>query len=352
VNFQRPAALELEAAQTFLDAVGTDMVKFAKHGSSVTTAAVKLARAYTGRRKVAIVKEQPFFSFDDWFIGVTPVDFGIPDELKAFTLRFSYNDLDSLETLFRNDPDDIACVMLEAVKFDAPVPGFLEGVRALCDRYGAVFVLDEMVTGFRFGVPGAAKRFGIEADLYTFGKGISNGFPATAITGRRDIMELGGIRREGGRKLFLLSTTHGSESSGLAAMIATLNILRDGSVLAANERFGERLRSALQSVIARHGLSEYLQISGYPCLLLLETRGVDGKPDLAFRTLFLQEAIAAGLLFQGLFLPTPSHGEAEFAQTVQAFERACPVYKAALESGSVNGYLVGPAIKPVFRPTI
>lgn len=349
VNFQRPAQIELEAAEAFLDFAGTDMVKFAKHGSVVTTAAVKLARAYTGRAKVAVAKEHPFFSFDDWFIGSTPADFAIPKELKQFTLQFSYNDADSLEALFEANLGQMACVMLEPVKFDPPAEGFLERVRRLCTDHGAVLVLDEMVTGLKWSVPGAARYFGVDADLYTFGKGISNGFAAAALTGRREIMQLGGLEPEGQRKLFLLSSTHGAESSGLAAMIATINIMRDGEVIRANWQAGEALRRRLEAVTACHDLSDYVFICGYPCLMAADLRGPVGKPDDAFRTLFMQEMIASGVLFQGLFVPTPSHGEAEMADTEIGWDRACSVYAKALEAGSTDGLLVGPPVKPVFR---
>jgi glutamate-1-semialdehyde 2,1-aminomutase len=349
VNFQRPSELELKAAEALLSITGTDLVKFAKHGSVVNTGAVKLARAFTGRTKVAVPKEHPFFSFDDWFIGTTPVDFGIPEELKQFTLTFGYNDIESLELLFRENPDEICCVMMELAKFEAPKPGFLEEVRSICKREGAVFVVDEMVTGFKFGVPGAATYFGIDADILTFGKGIANGFASCALTGRGDIMNLGGLEPEGSRKLFLLSTTHGAESSGLAAMVKTLEILRDGTIIQENWRTGELLKSRLEAIFAEHGLERYLRVVGYPCLMAIEINGPQGTADAAFRTLFLQEVIARGVLFQGLFFLTPSHGQEELDETLQAIDEACAVYSQALAAKSVDGLLVGPPVKPVFR---
>ncbi|MEW5728902.1 MAG: glutamate-1-semialdehyde 2,1-aminomutase [Pseudomonadota bacterium] len=349
VLFQRTSVLEVEAAERFAAFTGDEMVKFARHGSSVTTAAVKLARAHTGRPMVAVPKEHPFFSFDDWFIGTTACDFGIPDELKKFTVQFSYNDLGSLEDLFAAHPGKIACVMLEPVKFDPPVPGFLEGIRDLCDRDGAVLVFDEMVCGLKYGLPGAAARFGIKADLSTWGKGIANGFSCAALTGRADIMRLGGLEPEGARKLFMLSTTHGGESVGLAAMMATLDRFADGRVVEANWANGETLRRHLHEVFANHGLSDHLKVIGYPCLMAMEILGPDRRPDPGFTTLLMQEVIAHGVLFQGLFSLTPSHGPAELDDTVSAFDRACAVYRRALDQGGTSGLLVGPAVKPVFR---
>ena len=349
VNFQRPAALELQAAETVLNLTGTDMVKFAKHGSSVTTAAVKLARAFTGRTKVAVPREQPFFSFDDWFIGITAADFGVPESLKQFSLTFSYNDIASLHALFKDHPGEIACVMLEPTKFDAPEDDFLHKVRELCIANGAVLVLDEMVTGVKFGVPGASKYFGVEADLYTYGKGIANGFTAAALTGRGDIMRQGGLEPEGARKLFLLSTTHGAESSGLAAMIKTIDVLKDGTLISANWETGRKIRVGVEAAIAQHGLQDRLKLVGYPCLLALAVQDDEGKDDAPMRTYMMQEMIAQGVLFQGLFYATPSHGEREVNETLTAFDAACSAVAEAVALGSVAGLLQGPVVKPVFR---
>ncbi|WP_290809787.1 glutamate-1-semialdehyde 2,1-aminomutase [Ferrovibrio sp.] len=349
VIFQRSSQLELVAAEAFLSLTGTDMVKFARHGSAVTTAAVKLARGFTRRAGVAVPKEHPFFSYDDWFIGTTACDFGIPDEAKLHTWQFSYGDVASLHDVFRAHPGEIACVIMEPVKFEPPPDGYLQEVRALCHREGALFILDEMVTGLKLGVPGAAATLKAEADLYTYGKGIANGYANAALTGRGDVMSIGGLEPAGAPKLFLLSTTHGGESVGLAATIATLQRFADGMIVRQTAQTGELLRDRLQSVIRRHGLDAHLRIYGYPALMALEVRGPDGRPNAAFQTLFLQEVIAHGVLLQGIFVPTPSHGEAEIAATEQAFDAACPVLAQALAQNTTDGLLIGPPMRPVFR---
>ena len=220
VNFSRPTALELAAAEDFLDLVpGADMVKFAKNGSDVTTAAVRLARAATGRVKVAVC-EQPFFSTDDWFIGTTQMDSGIPESSRDATVRFRYNDLDSLSAALAGD--DVACVILEAATSTSePEPGYLQGVRRLCDRHGALLIIDEMITGFRWSAHGAQAVYGVEPDLSCWGKAMSNGFPLSALAGKREFMELGGLRTDRER-VFLLSTTHGPETGSLAAFRAVV----------------------------------------------------------------------------------------------------------------------------------
>ncbi len=195
------------------------MVKFAKNGSDATTAAVRLARAVTGRDHIAVC-DHPFFSVDDWFIGTTPMSAGIPESSRSLTLRFRYNDLASLDAALTSHP--VACVVLEAATATTePAPGFLEGVRRLCDRHGALMVLDEMITGFRWSEHGAQSVYGVRPDLSCWGKAMGNGFPISALAGRREYMELGGLGTDAER-VFLLSTTHGPEAASLAAFRAVV----------------------------------------------------------------------------------------------------------------------------------
>jgi glutamate-1-semialdehyde 2,1-aminomutase len=352
-NFQRPAALELEAAELFLETVQSgDMVKFAKNGSTVTTAAVKLARAYTGRTRVAIAREHNFFSYDDWFIVTTPCDRGIPERVRAMTALFSYNNYESVEALFSDSNHDIACLIMEPVKFDPPRDGFLQKVADLCKDRGVLLILDEMITGFKWGLTGAQSYYGVKPDLATWGKGIANGFSACALTGRADIMELGGIRREGDDKLFLISTTHGAETTGLAAMIATINEFKQHNMIDSNWTRGAVLKSRLEQVIAKHDLADSLQVIGYPCLLALVCRNTAGVPDDSYRTLMMQEMIERGILFQGLLYPTWSHQQAEIDRIVFAFDESCTVYRKAINVGNTDDLLIGRPAKAVFRKKI
>jgi glutamate-1-semialdehyde 2,1-aminomutase len=347
-NFIRPGELERVAAERFLEVFGGEMVKFCKNGSVATTAAVKLARAFTGKRVVVVPEEHPFFSYDDWFIGTTAANTGIPEEHKALTLRFRYNDLASLEALFAERGDEIACVMLEPVKFDAPVPGFLEGIRNLCTRHGAIFVLDETISGLKWAMRGGQEYFGVEPDLSVWGKGLANGFSACALSGRRDIMALGGSNPTGPR-VFLASTTHGAESGALAAMLATLDIFERDNVIADNWRRGKDLIAGIQRAIDRHGLTGKFTIVGYPCFPLFGWTGLPEARALEWKTLVMQEMVKEGILSQGAFTVTPSHDDAVIAQTVQAFDNLLGRVAEAWASGTTSGYLEGHAIKPVFR---
>ena len=353
-NFQRPAAIEREAARLFLDTVQSgDMVKFAKNGSTATTAAVKLARAFTGRNRVAVAREQNFFSYDDWFISTTPCKRGIPTVTLPMTTAFSYNDFVSVEALFADSDHDIACLIMEPAKFEMPRDGFLHKVADLCRDRGVLLILDEMVSGFKWSLRGAHGYFGVKPDLSTWGKGIANGFSACALTGRADVMEIGGIRREGDDKLFLISTTHGAETIGLAAMIATIEAFNRHQMIDSNWARGKVCKERLEAVIAKHGLGNSLQLVGPGCMFGLVCRDAAGVVgDAAFRTLMMQEMIARGVLFQGLFYTTWSHQQDEVAQVVQAFDESCEVYRHAIQAGSTDGLLVGPAVKAVFRRKI
>jgi glutamate-1-semialdehyde 2,1-aminomutase len=352
-NFQRPASIELKAAEVFLDTVQSgDMVKFAKNGSTVVTAAVKLARAYTKRNKVAIAKEHNFFSFDDWFISTTPCNIGIPEHVRPMTALFSYNDFESVELLLKNEGQDIACLIMEPVKFDPPKDDFLHKVAALCKDHGVLLVLDEMVSGFKWSIDGAHNYFGVKADMSTWGKGIANGFSACALTGRAEIMELGGIRAIGNDKLFLISSTHGAETTGLAAMLATIEAFKAHDMIKSNWVRGAALKLRLQQIINDHKLEPFIKIMGYPCLFLVSFLNSHGQVDDCYRTLMMQEMIARGVLFQGLFYPTWSHQQAEMDHIAMAFSESCSMYKRAIEIGTTESLLIGRPAKPVFRAKI
>jgi glutamate-1-semialdehyde aminotransferase len=188
--------------------------------------------------------------------------------------------------------------------------------------------------------------------MSTWGKGIANGFSACALTGRAEIMELGGIRRSGEDKLFLISSTHGAESTGLAAMIATIKAFVDNNMIQSNWIRGQLLKERLEKIVAKHNLGNFLKWVGYPCLLALICRDPAGKIDDSYRTLMMQEMIARGVLFQGLFYTTWSHQQDELDSFAMAFDESCSIYKLAINQGSTDRLLVGRPVKPVFRDKI
>lgn len=347
-NFVRPALIELECAEAFLEFVpAAEMVKFCKDGSDAVSGALKLARASTGRDMVAVCGNQPFFAVDDWFIGSTAMPAGIPGAMRALTVKFDYNDLASLERLFDANPDRIAAVVLEAEKYTPPAPGFFAGLRELCDRYGAVFVLDEMITGFRWHIGGAQARYGIEPDLSTFGKALANGFSVSALAGKRELMRLGGHDHDQER-VFLLSTTHGAETHSLAAAIATMQVYSTEPVIETLWSRGERLAAGLRAAASSAGVADHVPILGPPCCLVFGSRDEAGQPSQPFRTLLMQELIERGILATSLVV-NYSHTEADIDSTIEAFEGAFAVYRRALDEGILK-YLRGRPVKPAIRP--
>jgi glutamate-1-semialdehyde 2,1-aminomutase len=347
-NFTRPASIEVEAAQEFLGIVtSAEMVKFTKDGSTANDAAIRLARAHTGRDLVAACADHPFFSTGDWFIGTTPMNAGIPKAVRELTLQFRYDDLGSVERLFAEHPGRIACLILEASRGEEPSADFLPGVQRLCRQHGAVLILDECITGFRWHLGGAQRHYGITPDLSTFGKALANGFAVSALAGRRELMELGGIRHRRDR-VFLLSTTHGGETHALAAAIAAMRVYRSEPVVEHLQRLGTRLATGFEMLARAHGVSDRVRVSGRPCNLTFATLGPSGAPCQAFRALFLQELIARGILAPSLVI-SYAHREAEVDRTLEAIDGALGVYRQALDAGGVERFLDGPPTRPVFR---
>jgi glutamate-1-semialdehyde 2,1-aminomutase len=346
-NFSRPAKIEVDLAEAMLAVIdGAEMVKFAKNGSDVTTAAVKLARAYTGRELIAVCGDQPFFSTDDWFIGSTELNAGIPRVIREMTVKFRYNDLESLRELFDQHPDEIACVVMEPEAATPPAAGYLKQLKELCEERGVILIFDEMITGFRWHLGGAQKFHGVVPHLSAFGKAMGNGFAIAALAGKREIMRLGGLDHDQAR-VFLLSTTHGAETHALAASLETIGIYREQRVVEFLWRQGERLRALVNQSIAENRLENFFQLIGRPCNLVFETRDQDGKRSQAFRTLFMQELIRRGVIAPS-FVMSFSHSDADIERTAEAVYAAHVVYRKALDDG-IGNYLPGRAVKPVFR---
>jgi glutamate-1-semialdehyde aminotransferase/spore coat polysaccharide biosynthesis protein SpsF (cytidylyltransferase family) len=355
VNFQRPSVLEREMAETFLELVPQhDMVKFAKNGSAVTTAAVKLARAKTGRKLVAFPGDHPFYSYDDWFIGTTPCNKGVPKEFADLSLTFKACDINSLKVLFDQYPGQIACVITEPEKnmcsgCTCGSPGeFLKQAIELAHANGALFILDEMVTGFKTGFPGSISKFGIEPDMATWGKGIANGFSFCAITGKKDVMDLGGIKRKGEEKVFLISTTHGGETHAMAASIATIKEFKKHNVVEYINNFGTRVIEICQHLVSKHGLDPYIQVVPSKWMPAFAFKDANGNVCAGLRTLVMQEMIRRGVLFQGVFIISYSHTEEDLFYFCKAFEEVLELYKKAVTEG-YEKYLVGEKAEAVFR---
>ena len=355
-NLTRASIVELEAAELLIDLIDSvDMVKFTKNGSTAVSAAVKLSRAHTGRNLIARAAEHPFFSYDDWFIASTPVKKGIPDSVIKQTKTFSYNNIESLEKLIAEYPDQISCVLLEPSNVEHPVASithegetYLHDVQRLCKKNGIVFILDEMITGFRWDLKGAQHYYNLDPDLCTFGKAMANGFSVAAVAGKKEIMQLGSIEFEGSERVFLLSTTHGAEMCGLGAFIETINYMKKHDVISHIWDYGSKFISLLNETAKKHDLEDYFSAGGVECAPWYATRDHNKEMSLEYRTLFSQEMIKNGVLIPWVALSF-AHGKKELEHTARALDKSLAVYKKAIEAGSTNGLLNGEAIRPVFR---
>ena len=345
-NFTRPSVTELECAAAFLELIdGAEMVKFTKDGSTANSAALKLARAYTGREDVAICAQHPFFSYDDWFFVTTTMDGGIPKWAYEQTVTFNYNDLESLRARFKERPGKIAAVFLEPARLEEPAPGYLQAVKDLCKAEGAVLVFDETITGFRWHTQGAQKLYGVVPDLSVFGKALANGFSLSALCGKRDLMRLGSKERPQDN-VFLLSTTHGAETPSLAAGLAVMKIYKTEPVVETLHRQGNRLATGVRQVVERRSLGKQITVVGRACNLFYRTSDGQGNPSQAFRSLFLQEIIKRGVIGPS-FVVSVSHSDADIDRTIEAVDGALEVYARALSDG-VENHLVGAPSRHVF----
>ena len=346
-NFTRPSPIEGDFAEVLASVVPcAEMSKFAKNGSDVTSAATRLARAYTGRELIAACKANPFYSFDDWWIGKTETDAGIPRTFSELTLTWDYNDVSSLKRLFDAHPGKIACVILEPVALEPPKEGFLQEIVDLAHANGSVVVFDEMISGFRYHLKGAQGLYGVVPDMATYGKALANGFSVAALCGKREIMKLGGLEHDRER-VFLLSATHGAETHALAAAIASIAEIRKHDVSNHVTKLGRRLRAGLIAAAKDAGLAGLVDVVGYDQSPVIVCRDAEKKVSLPLRTLFLQEMCAHSILIPYIAISL-AHGPKEIDRTVEAAAAAFTIYARALADG-VDKHLVGPAVKPVFR---
>lgn len=343
----KASKIEVEAAEMMCSLFPwVDMVKFAKNGSTVTSAATKLARAYTGKKYIARCREHAFFSYDDWFIGSTVMNAGVPREIQDLTLQFSFNDIESVQKLFEQYKGEIAALIMEPCDTEEPIDDFLQKVRELCTEYGVVYILDEMITGFRWDLQGACKYYGVEPDLVTFGKGMANGFSVAALGGKRDIMDLGGLT-PGKERVFLISTTHGAEMSSLGALVETINVYKELNVTDHIWNMGKRLVKGFTEIAKEYSLQDYIYVEGAECSPNLVVCGKDKKASFEYRTVFLQEMLKAGILMPYIAIAY-QHTEKEIDRTLDAARGAMKVLGDALNADAAQ-FIEGNVIKPVFR---
>ncbi len=337
ICFSLPSELEYELAQLLVDIIPcAEMVRFGKNGSDATSAAIRLARAYTGRDKVLVCG---YHGWQDWYIGSTARHLGVPDSVRALTKTVPYNDLDALETLLNTE--EYAAFILEPMNVTLPKPGYLEGVRALTTKTGTVMVFDEIVTGFHYALGGAQEYFGVTPDLSSFGKGMGNGMPIGAILGRRDIMKL--------QDDIFFSGTFGGEALSLAASIATIKKMQREPVIEKLWSAGQRLCTDVEALIKENGLEDVLSFKGLAPWKVAAFEGRGEITPMAIRTFIQKDLIAQGVLFLVSHNMSYAFTEQDHQDVVGAYRKTLSDLAAHLKKRTLMENMGCPVIEPIFK---
>jgi len=337
ITFSMMHPLEVEVAELIREIIpNAEMVRYSKTGADVTSAAIRLARAFTGRSKVLCCG---YHGWHDWYIGVTDRNKGIPPAVLDLSYTINYNDIQSV---IDSIDSDTACVILEPVVFEEPRDNFLHRVKELCSENGTLLIFDEMWTGFRLALGGAQEYFGVQADMATFSKAIANGMPLSVLTGREEIMRLAD------RDIFFY-TTFGGEALSLAAAKATISELRGRRVPEYLAKQGKKLREGYNAIARDLGIT-FTGCTGFDCRTLVTFHPASANP-LEVKSLVQQEMIKRGVLWSGFHNMSFSHSDSDVDYTLSAYREALPLVNEAVRNGTVRERLRGEPVEPVFRRT-
>ena len=343
ITFSLQSPVEVELAEKLTKIVPcAEMVRFVKNGSDATTAAIRLARAFTGRDLVAL---SGYHGMHDWSIGTTENNRGVPNDVCNLTKTFEYNDVNSLQELFEEYPNQIAAVILEPIQANGPKDNFLEKIKEITHKNGAILIFDEVVSGFRYALGGASELYGIAPDMASFGKGMGNGLPISAVAGRADIMEL---IEEG----IFVSTTFGGEALSLAGSIAALEILSQEGVYEKIWELGSMMHNGLQDLIEEFELNDVIMVSGLPPHCGVEFEGINSLDYLDITSIFIETMVENGILTVGINNLNVSHTEKEIEKYLDVARKAMVKIKKAIEQYSLEGILKGGKVDPVFKRNI
>lgn len=336
--FSLPHELEIEVSQMIVDEIpSAEMVRFGKNGSDVTSAAIRVARAFTKREKVACCG---YHGWQDWYIATTTRNGGIPQSTCELTKTFSYNDIASLEAVLDQYPDELAAVIMEPIGIVEPKDGFLEQVKELTHKHGALLIFDEVITGFRMSMGGAQSYFNVIPDLTCCGKAMGNGFPISAVAGRADIMQK--------FDEVFFSFTFGGETASLAAAKAVITVLRENPVHDHIWALGKRLRDAFNTLSKHYGLIDIVHNQGLPPRATMVFKEKDPQVPV-YKSLFQQECMKRGLYYTGAHFISYSHTYADIDFTLRVYRTVLEILAEAIASGKPESLLEDTPIQPVFR---
>lgn len=339
VIFSLPHPLETEVAELICDMVPcAEMVRFGKNGSDATAGAVRVARAHTGRDRIISCG---YHGWQDWYIGTTVRNLGVPKAVSALTTSVPYNDLDAVRDVFAAYPQEVAAIILEPMNLIWPTDGYLEGLKTIAHDNGALLVFDETITGFRFSNGGAQELFGVTPDLACFGKGLANGYPLSAVVGRRDVMML--------MEEVFFSFTFGGETLSLVAAKTVLERLKSDPVLDDIAALGAKLQARLAAMIEAHQMGDLFGQAGHPTWGFLTVSDTLQSPAMHVKTFIMQELHQDGFLCLGSHNLTEAHTEDHIAALLDSYARILPQAHSAARAGTVEALLTTEPLVPLFR---
>lgn len=339
IIFSLGNTLELELAELLTELIpSAEMVKYGKNGNDVTSAAVRVARAYTGRDKIAICG---YHGWQDWYIVTTTRNKGVPESLKKFSLTFTYNDIESLERFFSENREQIAAVIMEPVGVVEPENNFLNKVKEVTHKNGAILIFDEIKTGFRCHIGGAQSLYGVTPDLSCFGKAMANGMPMSALVGKREIMK--------SCEDIFFSMQAGGELLSIAASIATIRELKRSDANSKIAENGSLLIKGVNDLIRLYSLNDYIEIKGLPHYTVFVFKKKQDIDSLELKTLFIQEAVQRGMLTGGYSILSLAHNKDIINITLTVYRDVFEKIREAVDSNSFNSYLKCPVVEEVFR---
>ncbi|VVH61805.1 aminotransferase, Class III pyridoxal-phosphate dependent [uncultured Gammaproteobacteria bacterium] len=337
VIFSLPHILEMEVAEKLIEIIPcAEKVRFAKNGTDATSASIRIARAYTGKEHIAVCG---YHGWQDWYIGSTTRDLGVPKSVKELTHKFEYNNIESLEKIFQEQ--EISCVIMEPMNVEYPKDNFLEKVKELVHKNNALLIFDETITGFRYSLGGAQELFGVVPDLATFGKGMANGYPLSAVVGSDKVMQK--------VEDIFFSGTFGGETLSLAAVNAVIKKYESQNVPKYLEEIGTYLLEQLNQFIDSENLGDIFWTSGHPAWTFLHIKEQKEYLPFEIKTFFLQEVFKRGILTLGSHNLSFSHTKEDIDRLLKVYAEVLPMIKHHINNKDLLENIQGEILKPLFK---
>jgi len=342
ILFSLPHPVEVECSEKISQIIpNADMVKFEKSGSNAVTAAVRASRYITKKNKIAYCGSGGVWH--DWQAAMVSRDGGVPEFNRDLIFVFEYNDAEGLEQIFEDNKGEIAAIVLEPTVYEKPKNNFLQKVRKIADSNNAILILDEIVTGFRFDLGGAQKYFDLKGDFVCFGKGMGNGLPITAITGKTEFM-----------KAFddlWVSSTNNSETLSLAGTIAVINEMKDENTINHCWEIGNTLFEGCNKIAKKNNLN--VRMMGYPIRMNMECHDSNNSDSPELRALIMQEMVKKGIFFSpSVNFLSYSHSKRDIDFTLEAFDSVCRDINRKTSNDNYKDFLEGKAPTTVWTMKI